>query len=200
MTAPAPLAVVLAAGAGTRLGGAAKALLAAGDGATFLARIARTARAAGVAHVVVVVGAPHAGAVADAARGLELDVATNTDPARGMASSVAVGFTAAANRAGYADADVALLWPVDHPFVAPSTVEAVIAALAADGSALAAIPTYGGRGGHPPAIRRGLWARLATCGRLPDGARGVLRAAPVVRVAVDDPGVVRDVDVPGDLP
>jgi CTP:molybdopterin cytidylyltransferase MocA len=195
----APIAIVLAAGAGRRLGGAAKALLAGADGETFLARIARTARAAGVGRAVVVVGPPHGEEIAAAARALELDVATNGDPARGMASSVAVGFTAAGSRAGYADAEVALLWPVDHPFVAPGTVQAVIAALVADGAAEAAIPTFDGRGGHPPAIRRALWAKLAACGRLLDGARGVLHAARGARVAVDDPGVVRDVDEPEDL-
>jgi hypothetical protein len=58
-------AVILAAGAGTRLGGVAKALLPCGE-RTFLARITATAAAAGIAPdaIVVVVGAPFAGAVA----------------------------------------------------------------------------------------------------------------------------------------
>src|SRR5204863_505817 len=82
-------AVILAAGAGRRLGGAAKALLSV-DGTTFLANIDATMRAAGGTGGVVVVGEPHAAAVPAAARALGLEVATNPDPARGMASSVAV--------------------------------------------------------------------------------------------------------------
>jgi molybdenum cofactor cytidylyltransferase len=104
-----------------------------------------------------------------------------------------------ASRAAFADRDVALLWPVDHADVAAGTVERVLAALAQDPAADAAIPTHGGRGGHPPAIRRALWPRLAACGADADGARGVLRTARTVRVTVDDPGVIRDVDAPADL-
>lgn len=192
------MAVILAAGAGARLGGAAKALLPVGD-QTFLARIAATMRAAGVAGGVVVVGEPHAAAVTAAARALGLEVATNPDPARGMASSVAVGFAAAGERAAFAAADVALLWPVDHPHVAPATIDQVVAALAAAPDHVAAIPTRDGRGGHPPAIRRALWAALAACGTSPDGARGVLAAAATVRVPVADAGVTRDVDEPADM-
>ena len=48
-------AVILAAGSGMRLGGVAKALLAAGGGRTFLAQILTTARAAGLDRAIVVV-------------------------------------------------------------------------------------------------------------------------------------------------
>jgi len=192
------IAVVLAAGAGRRLGGVAKALLPIG-GDTFLARIAATARAAGVARAVVVVGPPHEVAVTAAARALGLAVAVNADPDRGMASSVATGFLAASERGGVGDgAEVALLWPVDHPHVAPATIVRLCAALVGAPAIVAAIPTRGGRGGHPPAIRRALWSALAGCGGHPDGARGVLAAAAVVRIELDDPGTVRDVDTPED--
>jgi CTP:molybdopterin cytidylyltransferase MocA len=194
------IAVILAAGAGRRMGGAAKALLAI-DGETFLGRITATVRAAGVSGGVVVVGAPHAAAVGAAARSLGFDVATNGDPARGMASSVAIGFTAAVSRDAYVDADVALLWPVDHPHVGAATIERLLAELAAAPDRVAAIPTRAGRGGHPPAIRRALWPALAACGARPDGARGVIAAVgpAAIRIEVDDDGVVRDIDEPGDL-
>jgi molybdenum cofactor cytidylyltransferase len=180
------------------MGGAAKALLDAG-GETFLARIAATMRAAGVGAGVVVVGEPHGAAVAEAARALGLEVATNGDPSRGMASSVAVGFLAAGGRASFAGARAALLWPVDHPYVAAATVARVLAALAAAPDADASIPTMNGRGGHPPAIRRALWAALSAAGASPDGARGVLARARVTRIEVDDPGVLRDVDAAADM-
>jgi len=189
-------AVVVAAGAGARLGGVAKALLAAG-GTTFLGAIARTAAAAGIApgDVVVVVGAPFGEAVAAEAARLGLGVAWNPAPARGMASSVAIGFAALARDRPALDA--ALLWPVDHPAVRPATVIALIAAR--DAGAAAVVPTVGGRGGHPALVARALWPALAGCGDAADGARGVIRAADPRRVAVDDPGVVRDVDTAADL-
>lgn len=180
-------AVVLAAGAGRRLGGVAKALLPAGDG-TFLARVAATAAAAGVAeaYIYVVVGPPHGAQVAAAARALGATIVENPAPERGMASSIALGFAALP-----ADVDAAFLWPVDHPWVRVETVRA----LAAAGEG---VPVYAGRGGHPPLVGRARFADLAAADAMPHGARDVLRGR-LARIEVDDPGVVRDVDVPADL-
>jgi len=188
--------VVVAAGAGRRLGGAAKALLPAPGGESFLAAIAAAARGGGAGAGLVVVGPPHGEAVAAEARRLGLEVVENPDPARGMASSVALGFSAAAAR--WPRARAALLWPVDHPGVAAATVARVVAEARPDGIA---VPTWGGRGGHPTAIGRVVWDELAGCERLADGARGVIRRDParVSRLPVDDPAVTADVDLPGDL-
>jgi molybdenum cofactor cytidylyltransferase len=138
-----------------------------------------------------VVARPFGVAVAEHARELGLGVVVNPLPERGMASSVALGFAALAD----GDTDAAWLWPVDHPGVRAETLAQLIAAL---GTHAAAVPRFAGRGGHPPLVARRLWQQLAACGDLPDGARGVLAAADVVRVDVDDPGVVRDVDTPAD--
>ncbi|HSK04950.1 MAG TPA: NTP transferase domain-containing protein [Kofleriaceae bacterium] len=188
-------AVILAAGAGTRLGGAAKALLphAAHGGRTYLEVIAATARAVGLADGVVVVGPPYGDAVAGHARALGLRVAVNGEPARGMASSVAIGFAAIAD--GDADADAAWLWPVDHPDVRADSLARIAAAL--DGHEVAQ-PRFEGRGGHPPLIARAAWPRLAGCAAAPGGARAVLAGLDVVAIEVEDPGVVRDVDTPAD--
>jgi CTP:molybdopterin cytidylyltransferase MocA len=188
-------AVIVAAGAGRRLGGTAKALLPY-HGQSYLATIAATARGAGLVDAVVVVGEPFGREVAAHARQLGLRVRVNPAPARGMASSVALGFAAIAN----GPAAAAWLWPVDHPAVRGATLSRLIDALGdALGDADVAQPRHAGLGGHPPLIARALWPRLAACGAAPDGARSVLRAARVVAVEVDDPGVVYDVDTPDDL-
>jgi CTP:molybdopterin cytidylyltransferase MocA len=184
-------AVVLAAGAGTRLGGVAKALLRADD-ETYLARIVRVARAAGARELVVVVGPPHADAVRTEAARLAVSTVDNPAPARGMASSVALGIDAMAKT----DVDAAWLWPVDHPFVAVETLQTIAGAL---GAHAVAQPRCAGRGGHPPLVGRALFAALAACAEAPGGARDVLAHADVVAVVVDDAAVVRDVDTPADL-
>jgi CTP:molybdopterin cytidylyltransferase MocA len=109
-----------------------------------------------------------------------------------MASSIALGFAAIAHY----DLDVAWLWPVDHPNVELRTLVALAASLGAHDVAQ---PRHDSRGGHPPLIARALWGRLAACGSLPNGARDVLAAAAVVRVAVGDRAVVHDIDTPNDL-
>lgn len=179
-------AVILAAGAGTRLGGVAKALLRVGD-RTYLQQIAATAREVGLADAVVVVGAPFGDTIAAHARELSLRVVVNPDPSRGMASSIALGFAAIADTA----VDAAWLWPVDHPHVRASTLQQLVTALRTHA---AARPLYGGNGGHPPLIARAAFGALATCDRLPGGARDALRALDVVEISADDQGVVRDVD------
>lgn len=184
-------AVILAAGAGSRLGGVAKALLRAGD-ESYLERIVRVARNASAREVVVVVGPPHGAQVAAAARAVNTIVVENPNPARGMASSVALGFAAIAETG----VDDAWLWPVDHPFVTAATLAQLSQAL---GAHAAAQPRFGGRGGHPPLIARALFPQLAACTDAPGGARDVLAAADVIAVAVDDRAVVRDIDTPSDL-
>lgn len=184
-------AVILAAGAGTRLGGVAKALLPAAPG-TFLDRVVGTARAAGTEQILVVVGPPFGAEVAARAGTLGAVVVENPAPGRGMASSVALGFAALLAT----ECELAWLWPVDHPDVAVATLRALVAAI---GEHDAARPTVNGRGGHPPLVARRLWARLAACGELPHGARAVLAGAATVDVEVRDPGTVRDVDTPEQL-
>lgn len=183
-------AVIVAAGAGTRMGGAAKALLTA-HGRTYLEAIVETARSLGLADGVVVIGPPYGDAIAGHARGLGLRVAVNGDPARGMASSIAIGFAALAE----GDADAAWLWPVDHPAVRADSLARLVAAKQQHAVAQ---PRFEGRGGHPPLIDRELWPRLAGCASIDGGARAVIAAADVVAVELDDAGVVRDVDTPDD--
>jgi CTP:molybdopterin cytidylyltransferase MocA len=194
VTAPVGVAaVILAAGAGRRLGGVAKALLP-HRGRSYLAAIAATARELGLVDGVVVVGEPFGAEVGAHARQLGLRVRVNPAPDRGMASSVALGFAAVTG----GPAGAAWLWPVDHPAVAAATLRRLCAALDGSEDAELARPCYRGAGGHPPLIARAVWPRLVACAAEPDGARGVLRTTRRVDVEVDDPGVVRDVDTAAD--
>jgi CTP:molybdopterin cytidylyltransferase MocA len=185
-------AVVLAAGAGMRLGGVAKALLKTRSGQTFLEAILATARPVGLEDTIVVVGPPFGDDVAAHARSLGARVVVNPEPERGMATSIALGFAALAET----ECDAAWLWPVDHPDVESATLRHLAAAL---GDHDAARPVVRGSGGHPPLVTRALWPELARCGDLPGGARSVLANARTIAVPVDDMGCVRDVDTAADL-
>lgn len=185
-------AVVLAAGAGRRMGGVAKALLRT-EGSSFLERIVTTARAANVERIVVVVGPPFAEAVRDEAKRLSIrggDIVDNPDPDRGMASSIELGFR------NLRDASMAYLWPVDHPDVTRATLELLARKIATHD---AARPTFGGRGGHPPLLAKLLFSPMMVCSQEPQGARSVLATRDVIDVPVEDPGVILDVDRPEDL-
>jgi molybdenum cofactor cytidylyltransferase len=190
-------AIVLAAGQGARLGGVAKALLPGPGGLTYLARIVATCQAAGIpaGRVRVVVGAPFSAEVAAEAARLGAVARVNPAPARGMASSVAVGF--AGLPAGWSRA---LLWPVDHPAVDAATVARLLAVAAAEDLDVV-VPRHAGRGGHPVVVAPPVWPALAGCAEAGAGARGVLRDRRWRRrdLPLEDPGVVADVDGPDDL-
>lgn len=203
-------AVILAAGAGRRLGGVAKAGLRLADGRTFLRAIFECGQRAGVRAWVVVAGPPFAAETQALAASLDLPVVTNPAPERGMSSSVALGFGYLIEQ--FSRCEAGLLWPVDHPRVRANSVRAVLGQARVE---CAVIPSYRGRGGHPSAFGRALWPALAECTSAPQGARTVIAeldaadaerrandasaSARVLRPALDDDGLVTDVDTPGAL-
>jgi molybdenum cofactor cytidylyltransferase len=181
-------AVVLAAGASTRMG-EPKALLRGRNGGSFVHNIADSARSGGCGGVLVVVGPPHGDAIR---RALPAGVGTtaNARPERGMLSSVQAGLQALP-----AAATAALVWPVDVPLVEPASVRAILAA--APGKII--VPTHNNHGGHPLRLPRRLFGAVAALD--PDvGLRALLQshAAEVVRLALPDPHLLVDVDTRAD--
>jgi molybdenum cofactor cytidylyltransferase len=120
--------------------------------------------------------------------GCEVEVCENA--AEGMGASLACGARAAGHVQGYV---VAL---ADMPFVRPSSIAAVRDALAA-GAALAA-PYFRSRRGHPVGISGRFRDQLVALGG-DEGARQLLAGHEVRKIAVGDPGVIRDIDTPDDL-
>jgi len=162
-------ALILAAGRGARVGGP-KALLAL-DGETFLARLARLLRRPGVERVTTVLGHEADRVQREAALPSDLAVIVNARYAEGMLTSILAGL----EDAEAAGADAVLLHPVDHPLIDPATVDAVVGALVR--GATIAVPSHGGRRGHPAGFARQAWEALRAAA--PDeGARGVLARHP----------------------
>jgi len=182
-------AVVLAAGASSRMG-RSKALLDA-HGRTFVRRIVDTLRDGGAADAVVVARAPTATIASELTAGFGRLV-ENPDPNRGQLSSLLVGLDAIdAPRA-----DGALVTLVDVPLVTAPTVAALLAR-ARHARAPILRATYRGRHGHPVVFMRAVFPALRAADPAV-GAKPVLRAFAVEDVDVDDPGVIRDVDTPED--
>ncbi len=186
--------VILAAGAGRRMGGKNKAMLL-WQGQTFLQRIADCLRTLGDVECVVVVAEPHASETEREANRLGVSCIRNPSPERGMGSSVALGFSYASKHFA---ADACWLWPVDAPGVDVATLKNV-RDLAGVGKILT--PRFGERGGHPTLVGREVWRELEACESESAGARSVFRRDPSRRhfVEVDDPTVRHDIDEPTDL-
>ena len=178
------VAVVLAAGAGTRFHGPTHKLLAPWRGVPVLRRSVDAAVEAGIGPVVVVSGAVRLDGVVPAG----VTVVDNPAWASGLSSSLRAGVVAAAELG----ADAVVVGLGDMPGVPPSAWRAV----AASGAELATA-AYGGRASPPVRLGRSVWTDLSASGD--EGARRLLRSRPdAVVVEVDGDGV--DVDVLGDLP
>ena len=187
MTPPAGL--LLAAGGSSRLGRDKRKLLYAGQ--SFLRRSAEALAA--VANPALVVLPPGADEAAAELAGLAIEAIVNPDPARGQASSLALGAAALVAR-GAGGAGVVLLL-VDQPLADRRLLETLIATAA--GAAGWAASDYGNGGWGPPAHLPGsALAELATLAG-PRGARPLLerqRASPAGLALVAFPGGRLDVD------
>ncbi len=184
------VAVLLAAGAGRRMGGP-KALLRIG-GESFLARAAHLLARPAVASVVAVLGHEAARVAAEAGTPAGVSLVENDRYEDGMLSSILRGLDEA-ERIG---ADAVLLHPVDHPLVDPATVDRVAAAL--ESGAVIAVPAHADRRGHPGGFARAAWPALRAA-RADAGARAVLADHPEWVVHVPgDPRCVIGIDTPAD--
>jgi molybdenum cofactor cytidylyltransferase len=184
------VAIVLAAGEGRRMGGP-KALLPVGDG-TALAHLCRLFDRPGVSGVVAVLGARFDDVVAAPGLPRTVLVARNDRWTEGMLTSVWSGLDAARGLA----AEAVLVHPVDNPLVEEGTVDAVLAALAR--GARIAVPSHGGRRGHPAGFARDTWPALLSA-PLDRGARAVLADHPSwVEHVPAGPDCLVDIDTPED--
>lgn len=104
----------------------------------------------------------------------------------GMGDSIAAAVAASGPSAGW------LVVLGDMPFILPTSIGQVIAGLEDDSIS---VPVHAGQYGHPVGFGRSFAAALmALTGDR--GAKPLFAQATVQEVAVDDPGVLWDVDVP----
>ncbi|MFF2246998.1 nicotine blue oxidoreductase [Arthrobacter sp. NPDC058130] len=188
-------AVLLAAGAGTRLGLGPKALLPF-RGRTLVEVLAEVLLAGGCREVVVVLGADSARVRAATVLSRH-KVIENPDWATGMGGSFRAGVAAAA------PADHVLIALVDQPGLNPETVARILAAHGPGRVAAAAYRDAEGklRRGHPLLLDAGLRAEAAETATGDAGARAFLQAHPDLVDLVDcsDLSGGQDLDSPDQL-
>ena len=184
------VAILLAAGSATRFG-SDKLLHLLPHDVPIALQAARHLRAVFGDDVLAVVR-PDAQALADLLRGEACKVVVCDNAAEGMGASLACAVRAAGAAAGY------LVALGDMPFVRASTIAAVRDALI--GGAPLAAPFFRARRGHPVGIAGEFRAELEAL-KGDEGAKGLLarHAGKLIKIPVGDPGVIRDIDIPGDL-
>jgi molybdenum cofactor cytidylyltransferase len=179
-----PAAVILAAGASSRMG-RPKPLLEF-EGETFLDRLI-TRFSATCRPVIAVLGYGADLVRAGIVYGDRVEIVINPAPERGMLSSLQCGL-----RCVPADVESVLFTPVDLPSIRASTVENLIRT-----PAEVAIPLCDGRKGHPVRVSRQIVEELLA---LPVDAQAsdVIHRHRAHFVETGDPGILHDVDTPKD--
>jgi CTP:molybdopterin cytidylyltransferase MocA len=183
-------AIVLAAGASTRMG--EQKLLLPFSGTTVIAHIIRELHAAGAAAVHVVTGfEPERIRMALVRE--RVVFAHNPDYTRGMLSSIRAGLSSAPN-----DWTAALIALGDQPLMRASHAAALTAAHANDPDRIL-VPGHAGRRGHPLLLPRRYWREVLE--QYDDvGLRGLLTthagAVQVVEFGTSD--ILSDMDTPED--
>jgi molybdenum cofactor cytidylyltransferase len=121
---------------------------------------------------------------------LGFEVIVNSDPARGLSSSLALGI----ERAETVGAKAALVALGDMPFVTLSHFAALLAAFDPVGAAIVASDRTGIA--MPPALFDRMFFRDLRKGEGDQGARALIRGAELVAAA---PTELADIDWPGDI-
>ena len=158
--------------------GTPKALLPWGD-TTLLEHAIAQARAAHVTEIVVVLG--------PATRHLQLEVTTvvNPSPETGRSTSIRLGAAALGETP-----EVILVQSVDQP-VGASVLDKLFATRAE-----VAVPTCGGRRGHPVCFDGQLLGELRRVSEQDQGLRAIVRRHMVTEVAVEDEAVLWNLNDP----
>ncbi len=184
-------ALILAAGLSRRMG--RDKLSAPVGGVPLVRRVAQAVLASRADPILVVTG-PDGEVVRSALAGMPLGFCVNPAPERGLSGSLAAGLEAADP-----SLDGIIVCLGDMPDVSAHTLDALVAALAAEPSLAACIPVQAGRRGNPVLLARRIWpdARALTGDA---GARRILNGREDAReVPVDDPGIHLDLDTPDAL-
>lgn len=183
-------ALILCAGSSTRMG-QPKALCSLGN-QTLLERILTTLEQSSAQQPIlatIVVAEPHGHAICRwllESRFHSLRVVWNQRPSDGMLSSIQHGLRSLDERA-----TGTLLWPVDVPLVKEQTVRTLLQHAAQRWL----VPTREGRGGHPVWLPAALWSDVLAL-PVDSSLRALRDHHPALRIAVEDPEIICDIDTP----
>jgi len=162
------------------------------EGVPMLQRVLTTLGRSKVDRVVVVLGS-NAAEVKRSVKFIREVIVVNRHYADGMSSSLKLGLGEVSK-----EADAAIIVLGDQPFVSAKTIDRLVDAYKASGARVV-VPVYRGARGNPVLFDRRMFGEIT--GIQGDvGAKSVVAGSGenVLEVAVEDDGVLVDIDTPSD--
>jgi len=178
-------AIVLAAGAGTRVGGRIKQLLP-WRGKTLIENAIDLAARSHVVETVVVLGA-HAEEIRAVIQATPVRIVVNRQWEEGHSTSIRAGLNALSSRI-----DAAIFINADQPLLTSAVVNQIIQRYRETDASII-VPLYAGARGSPALFDRKHWSEFATL-RGEQGGRELLAKYPVARVEFAEARLGTDVD------
>jgi len=163
------------------------------DGRSLLQHVLDNVRASGVKDIILVLGFA-AEAIRREIEAENVRVVVNQNYQQGMGTSLSAGLSAVDPQAG-----AALMVLADQPFVRPATLDRLIAEHRRSNAQIV-IPTYRGFRGNPVLLDRSVFPEVIALDA-DMGCRAIFGDHPdgIVKVPVDDVGVLLDIDRKSDF-
>ena len=183
-------AIILAAGGSRRM--RKNKLLLPFHKKTLIELVVEHAMQAGIDNVLLVLGA-YRDDLLPLIRRMPVRHCYNEDYEKGMLSSVQCGF-----RNIPPSMDAAIIFLGDQPAIPGKVARTLVNECRQSGKGII-IPVYGGKRGHPVLIHKRYRKEIEGLDQT-EGLRGLMRkfSHDVLEVAVDSPGILKDIDVPQD--
>jgi molybdenum cofactor cytidylyltransferase len=186
MTRDKIFAIILAAGESKRM--KVTKMLLPYKGKTIIENVIENVLSSNIEKVLVVTGAEY-DAITYVLNGLRVTPCFNEHYREGMLSSVKCGFRSLPD-----DADCALIFQGDQPFIASGTINKIITACMNSDKGIV-VPVYNGKRGHPILIKNKYRKEIDRL-KADEGLRFLSKTFPedVLEVETDAPEILRDID------
>ena len=185
------IAIILAAGASSRMGQPKQLIKV--EGQTLVVKAVNTAKAAGANEVIVVVGPDHE-LIKNEIKILSVHLAVNASPEKGMGSSIKCGLNFMQNN--FSSCDSTMILVCDQPLLSSDHLQRMVDERIKTNSPIVA-SFYQGRNGVPALFHKSIFDQLL---KIDDqqGAKRVIEQNSTLVKSIDFPEGAVDLDTPDD--